>query len=515
MADSVVTLWSKSADFSAAVPDFPGVFEKSLWDSEADATKFYGTNGTYISSDVVGSALTHAGAEFTISISDTTGILADMYVWIPETPSLNDEGYYRIKSVQANTTITCEDLALDVVGQVVENDTITHYIGGVSDAFDSSTALREELDLIGPNCGATLGVSENNLDIICHASTALDLDATINIDAISGSTTTRVRVIGTDSDFVDDGTQIEITTTSTLASGLMVGAGTSDYVDLWNIVFNGGGKDVGTAATYGLRCTDTNVAAWGLVNCRFTGCKSHGMNVAATTSRWSVADCEFDNNGGSGCNVLISQATFTGNEFHTNDLHGIESNRGESDYHKNLAYNNGQDNSVGHGFNMAVSASGNRFFNNTSFNNYQSGYFINDAQQNTVMVNNVSYKNGLETVSTGWGYSTQVGTIQPLHFFGHNHANSNRGDDSTKTANDVILDTEFLVFRQGHNILDAPLFVSETPGEVGFLVPTSSSPLIDAGVGGTGDTIGAKCATAGSGAGGLLRHPGMNGGMNG
>lgn len=489
MADSVVTLWSKSADFSAAVPDFPGVFEKSLWDSEADATKFYGTNGTYISSDVVGSALTHAGAEFTISISDTTGILADMYVWIPETPSLNDEGYYRIKSVQANTTITCEDLALDVVGQVVENDTITHYIGGVSDAFDTSTTLQLEFDLIGPNCGATLGVSENNLDIICHASTALDLDATIDIDAISGSTTTRVRVIGTNSSFVDVGTKVELIASAD-PSGPLVQLGNSIIgVSFKGFIFNA--NDLATEAF----AEPVGFGANGNVfyNCDFKNATAYGVNLKANANFFG---CNFLDNVGGGVKVgqnnkssLINNCRAEGNGGIGYDLTGPNCSVIAS-----ISFNN----TVGIAIDSDIAVIDGCVLALCGIGITTKSFHTESKVTNTVFLSNTNYCVSLSFAPANFD--------NIFDHWSNNWAHDNGAYWDWGTE-DQLTDAQWIALGLGNNGIGDPKLNATT------FIPDSDSPLIDAGVG--GDTIGAKCATAGSGAGGLLRHPGMNGGMNG
>ena len=65
--ENVGTLVGNSTDFPNAVDvsssGFVGVFDKSLWDSEGDATKFYGTHGTYISSDNTGKSIYGRNAE--------------------------------------------------------------------------------------------------------------------------------------------------------------------------------------------------------------------------------------------------------------------------------------------------------------------------------------------------------------------------------------------------------------------------------------------------------------------
>lgn len=511
MAD-IVTLWSKTADFSAAVPDFPGVFEKSLWDSEADATKFYGTNGTYISSDVVGSALTHAGAEFTIAISDTTGILADMYVWIPETPSLNDEGYYRIKSVQANTTITCEDLALDEVGQVVENDTITHYIGGVSDAFDSSTALQEELDLIGPNCGAGSGTSVNNLDILCHASTALILDATIDIDAISGSSDTQVIMRATDSAFVLTSTKLEITTGTSIIALFDFGGGVT-HLGFEDFNFNGSNIPQSGHADWGVFSDDDTVGNIYFKMCRFHNCTKNGAatpGTSVTLDTWNFYDCEIDNNGLGG-----------GTDQNTAGITGRVTGRGVINMYGCHVHNN-----VGSGARFGMPS---KFVNNVIEGNGLHGLMLtgntgaHEITGNTIRGNGgsaiklfadafsvyISDNSAFENVGIAYDLA---GLTPAAVYFSNNHSKNNLlgvdTDGPTSHCTEAITLALFEVYGLGDNIPGNPDFDADS-------IPSATSVLNNKGVGGVNYTIGAKSATAGGGAGGLLRHPGMNGGMNG
>jgi hypothetical protein len=492
MAD-VVTLWSKTADFSSAVAAFPNLCDKSLYDTKVAASStsdLYGTNGGYIQSDNTDSTtLTYTDTDnATLTMTSTAGIIVGMYVYIDDlSAGSNVDGYYRIENIDSGTQITFRPSGI-LSGPLIDtNDTCSFYIGGVSDAFDSSTTLQDELDFIGPAAGADpVGGAINNLDILCHASTATAITTKIDIDSISGSTTTRVRLIGSDSDFIPDSANLlEITTATDLTTnGLFDFADASDWTNWYNFDFNAGGKDSNLGG-YGVVSQTTSSTDHLFVNCDFhgaevSGCHYHGVE-------WTFINCNFYENGTMGLELASSRggdSSIKACKFYDNDSDGFFGGGLFVAVENCKSWGNG-----GNGFTFNLFMDGSHIYNNTSFNNTGDGFQIDDVADGCRIANNSSYSN------TGVGYDLQGGAVQPISFFGNNHSNSNSSHYSEGS------DSTFADFSGGNNITTAPQFTSETPGQSGFLQPASTSPLIDAGVGGTGDTIGALCATAGAGGG--------------
>jgi hypothetical protein len=500
MAD-IVTLQSKTADFSSAVSGFRGVTLKSLWDSEADATKFYGTDGNYISSDNTDSTVLDGDiGSPTLAISDTTGILVGMFCYV-DSPALNAPAYYEITGVTTDTLITIEPDSLDgVIGGISADENVSYYIGGVSDAFTTTAKLQGSFNFIGPACAATFGNAVNNLDILCHASTAAVLTAKVNIDAISGSTTTHVRVTATDASFVNTGTDmLEINTvTASLVSLFDFNvSGNSIYITFANFDFNANNGVGASDTAHTINESDTGGASDNIrfINCKFRDAASHG--VWQQSDIWTLDGCSLTGNGGDGLqnnndgtensivNCLVDgnignglsvgqgNATIVGCTI-TNNAIGI------------VYTNNGGDRST-------VS-------NNTIEGNSSDGIrYLNGTVQNNCVNNSIS-NNG------GYGINFNGLTAGTFGVFAFNHSYNNVSGHSNLTSTDA----EFQTLMDGHNITDstASQWESETPTDSDFMQPKSTSPLLGKGAGqfiGTGQDgydIGAKCAIAGGGAGG-------------
>jgi hypothetical protein len=485
MAESVVTIWSENTTFTAAVNFRPGVSLKSLWDSEADATKFYGANGTWISDDQFdGSVLTHTGAnEFTIDIADTTGILVGMFCYVDDVSAgSNAAGYYQITTVTLNSTITMIDSALVNSDIIDTNDTCSYFIGGVSTAFTSSTALQNELNFIGPACGATDGNTINNLDIMCHAADALTLIATVDVDAISGSFSTLVSLFGTNSSFIVDGTRIGIDTSTTLADGLFRFFNESQYTQWYNFDFNANSN-----AAYAINnpSTENTSITHSFKNCIFRGATTTNIHIESST--WTVMGCEI----ASGVTGLFTDAStlLDGCNIHDNTGNGIYLSSASS-ICCNTVVDNGLTGITGDG-----SGDNSFILGNTILRSGTHGIHLVGGMQNCTLINNSSSGNGVGTVS-GSGYELGSAFRLNTKTFANNHSFGNL-DGHCNLMTDPTSDAEFIDFLDRDNVTGDPLFDVD-------IRPASNSPLLDAGIGGTGDTIGALCAAAGAGGGGAM-----------
>ena len=459
----------------------PGVCTQAAWAASLDATDFMGANGGYL----VDASTT---ADITDNLNGTLDVaslnafsafgndeLAGCYIYIYNCSGVAT-GYYLITSNSASLVI-CSDTNLIATGYT-SSASADFYIGGAGD-----TTLTAGLQAALDHLGTYVANGTNNVDILYNED--LTLTATIDIDNIVGSATTMARLIGTDSSFADTGDQITIDTTTTLSDGLFdfPASGSAVYITFENIDFYGGGKDASRAA----HCVNESATGGAsdniiFVNCTFRGASDHG--VLQESDSWSFYGCTFTLNGGSGFYSLDGlNNEFIGNKFIDNDEHGLYSTGARIRVIGNIAQGNGQDSSVGYGFYLD-----NEFYciGNTAKDNYADGFFADSSSFVTVMCNNTS--SGSET-----GYGFNLDGRENIIFFGHNHAYDNTGNGTTITHCSEVLDTGFAAYKNGDNITGDPNLNATT------YIPDADSPLIDAGVGGTGDTIGALCATAGGG----------------
>ena len=469
---NVVTLASDTTDFTAAVSSlsFPGVYLKTLVDTKLAASAIadlYGTNGTYISSDGGDSTtlIDLGGSAATLAIADTTGILVGMFCYIDNVSAgTNARGYYEITGVTTNTLITISsDSALDGIAGIDANDTVSYFIGGVSRAFDDTSFLQALFDLIGPDTGATNGNAINNLDILCTSSTGLIITATIDIDGISGSATTRVRVIGTNSSFVDDGTQVTIDTATTLANGLLEFFSISDFTEWKNFDL-----DANSNAAYAVNnpTTETSSHVHCFIDCQFHGATLSGVRVRGTA--WTFVNCDSYSNTDSGFFTPSAfETVFIGCSSHDNGDHGFFLQAQKCLVSGCSAYDNTLD-----GIFVDSNADDTRIHGCTCYSNSSDGMFIHAAADDCVVFNNTCVDNGAFGFNIGH-------PIEPLVFFGYNHANGNTTnplfDGSSRD------DAYFATFRGGNNLTGVPNFTAPDANPADF-TPTAGSDLIDNGL---------------------------------
>jgi hypothetical protein len=492
MAESVVTMFGSVNDFSAANFDFPGVFLKSLWDAAGDATLFYGTDGDYISSDNTDSTVLNGNISFpTLAISDTTGILIDMYCFV-NSPALNFPGYYKIVNVQTNVDITIEPDSLNgQISGITLDENISYSIGGIGNVLDTTVHLQDSLDNISSDCGATDGNAINNLDIYAHAVDALTLTDTININNISGSTTTKVRTISCDSSFIRSDGAVTIDTASAITAILQFFTA-STYTQWYGFDLDGG-----DSATDVIFSADDNSVYHVFENCEIHNATRHNINVrGSVVFTWFFMNCNnhhagngitagsngINHSSGNRGSFLVEGGSIHdcgGNAWEINNATGIL---------KNTRVYNNLENGMLFGSNTTgrIIVANNTFFSNG--NGTGSGIKLsNDTGDNGYIIHNNSF---VDNVDYGIEFQHDTPNVCIYLDFNHFDGNGTAATDLTGTIpsqNDISGD---------------PGFVSETPGETGFLRPGESSILNDAGVGGTGDTIGALCAEAGGGAGG-------------
>ncbi len=470
---------------------------KADYDTEGDPTSFFGTNGAALVTGA-GVTLTDNGSNSTISgLTGAGSLIAGTFAWISNSAGAGatTDDLYEILS-SAATTVTVDNNPLDQTAGILGNDIVDISIGGIFEA-DTGALLQNAFDLIGPAAGAGGGVIINNLDFLLRASSAITLAATVDVDLISGSTTTTVKTFSTDSSFVYSKGAVTLTTTVTLASGLLNFAAASDYTEWNGFVFDGG--DTTADATYCIFNNDSASIFHRFNDCEFKNATNDGVNSwASKDGQWFFANCTFHDctRDGLGNAGAVGSFHLTGCAFFDNGRHGCFMDDDESTTLKCKFYGN-----VGAGLKLGSDSSKSIVDGNTFYGNGESGFELVSTSffpSKWQITNNTSVFNG----DYGFDFNTST-SVEATNLFRNNHAFDNDQNAGIAAGGDFCNQTaslaEFEIFASGNNIGGDPLFTSAGTDD---FTPTSLSPLIDAGVGGTGDTIGAFCATAGGGGGG-------------
>jgi hypothetical protein len=508
MAD-VVTLWGDADDtiYQSAVADKEGVCTKALYESlksTSDIDQLHGTDGDYII-NVGGKAYTNAGSNGTIPFTDTSGILEGMYCYVDDVSAGNNtNGRYLIETVTLNTSITISSDNLDgTISDLDTNDTVSVFIGGVRAALEDDVSLQLALN----EAGNDYANGVNNVDILCHASTATTLTATIDIDNITGDTNNRVEVFSCDVNFVRSDGAVEITT-GTAITALFQFYALSDYVHFYGFNFNG--QTGAAGATYCLYKAQDNADGIQFINCEIQNAVDHGIFffVTVATDSTDLIGCSIHDNGGDGVSDVSSRGAYriVDSDIYDNAENGTNTDQDDTLIENCRIWGNGLA-----GIHLNDDSDGARILGNSVFDNGTDGIKVMSAggflPRTMLIKGNTSTKNG------DFGYNfTSLDALSVSSVFGKNHAEDNDQDAGIAAGGDYCNLTaslvEFELLGIGGNIGGAALFDSETPGDAGFLRPSSTSPLVT-------PEIGARWPTAGGGSGGLLTHTGMSGGLRG
>ena len=275
-----------------------------------------------------------------------------------------------------------------------------------------------------------------------------------------------------------------------LDAGLFnVGAGIVGVV-IKNINFDAGGTG---AADYCIKSSEATSDNWALVDCTFQDAL-YVAGVSLGGDLWKFTNCEFTGNkdGFFAENNDADQCVFQSCNFHDNNQHGAVLEYGNGTINNCLFTNNG-----GIGLKVDGAMTNEVISNNTFYGNTGDNISIIATANNVTMTNNTSSGS-----VGGYGYNFNSGAVFNTFIFKNNHAYDNNAGDADATDITGTL-AEFMALGCGSNIGGDPLFDPTTATTTTYIPKSTSppSPLIDAGVGGTGDTIGALCATAGGGGG--------------
>jgi len=457
---------------------------KAVWDAGTPAD-FIGTNGAPISTSaaVTFTTATKNLSAVNIGLNVVVGTL--LQVTVGGDGSHVTLGIYEVTTVTDNDNIICLQIDDDGTNDV----NLTVNVGGALDT------LQEAWDNPVNDGTAFKRNIYNNV-------ASVDIGAVpIDNDTNSGSVTTVIYTTGYNATLTAEATVI-ITTTGNIATGLVDFSNGVVHHNISNIDFNGGGVGLAEHCIYNNTDTEGEIV---FKNCLIHNADNSGALIGGTTDadQWLFVSCEIYDNGqgpvGSGIAGRIAA-------------------RGRLSAFGCKVYDNA-DFGLSAGQPMEVVGC-------QIYGNGDSGCFISDDTVRHLITNNTIYGNGGDGIeltagaggdfsvkiynntsvaNVGFGYNLAGLVPGAINVFSNNHSFNNDSGGTPNSATSHCSETStlalFQVFGQGDNFSGDPLFTN--PGADNF-IPTSSSPLIDAGVGGTGDTIGALCATAG-GAGGEPR----------
>lgn len=413
---------------------------KVAWDA-GSPSDFIGTNGGTITADT---AVTYSNGTTTFSKTGIgTGVTVGTLAYVSGTNIT--AGIYEV-TARTNDTIVCANIV--AVGD--NTDSVVN-VGGALDTLQN--ALDNDVN------NATL----YNRYIYDNIATET-IAATIDHDTNSGGVNSKLYIIGYNSTLAAEA-EIIITTTTTLANGLVLIAGSIVDSTWENIDFNGGGKDSSRAA-YCVNNTVNTARMHTFLACKFRGASSSGIQYAGY--HLYLINCELYLNGLYGVLQSARNAFFAyGSSFHDNDHRGAYISAMDCQIIASLFYDNGKD-GAGSGLYIRPAGDNTVIVGNTFYGNASDGLYLSSGSIRLVIFNNTSSGNG------GYGYNI---TAPAVRFFGWNHSSVNTSGHTNKVA-----DGSFADWMQGNNKADttaaADIFVSVTDGSEDF-TPKSGTDLID------------------------------------
>lgn len=319
------------------------------------------------------------------------------------------------------------------------------------------------------------------------------ISATLDADLNAGTEGSPVQFVGANSSGTEDGTRPVITTSSTLANGLLRNGGTNiTHREFRHIDFNGGGA---SRAAYCVNFNNANSSDhWTFIDCIFRSATSHGLYVRTAIR---LVRCAIHSNAGSG----IDYFSTGGHLFHMtscrvygNTSHGVYINVDHAVFSRCAIYRNGGD-----GIKCDGASRYWAILFCTIYDNTGDGIDLNAGMLSPSIVGNIIAENG--------GYGINFNGTFPGGVLEWNDANGN-----TSGAYSVTVPGGY------YNVTSAPAFEDTGSGTEDFTPDdgsnadgTGPSPMANGDV----DIGAVKAADPAGGGGGLLTHPGMAGGMRG
>jgi len=470
--DANIFVWKGA---SHSVSNVGGGCTPDAWDNESDKSKFFNTS--------TGAPVVN---ESTVSVDDTNAqpltvnhgagvtVVTGTLAWVQFSGTYTN-GWYFVTYVDDNN-VTLDGSNGTGVGGITCDISIGGVIKGISELLSS----------YANHYDAT------SYDMNCLVKGSETLTSQQDINAGGGSSTTRLRFIGVNSSWAEDGTRAVITTASSITS--LIKITTIDYLEFRHIDFDGNSN--ATYCVYGAATTDGWFTSW--CDCSFHGATSDGIYMLSYYQ--SFIDCEIYSNGRDGIGNTTKSYYWhiVNSRIYNNNRHGVYGILLVGKILNNAFYANGQGSVDGSGYAEADATYQVAIIGNTSYNNYADGFSFESDSYNSTIINNTSVDNG------GYGFNFEAGGAGGIAFFGYNHASGNTGSGGNTHYN-LGDDASFVDFKQGNNVNGtqsaSQLFVDADNGD---FTPKTGSELIDAGldVGNGTQDIGAVQQEAGAGAGG-------------
>ena len=489
------------------------VITDAAWALSGDAGDFAKDDGDYLFAGISVATFDKGDDDFELR-STTDGIFVDIVVgtcvYVGSTDGTTPiSTYYEVLELddwdngggEQNNVLVVNPTSLNG-GTMITAESITINIGGIVGTVDDA-ALQGLFDDIGPDCGATDGNAINNLNILINQDSTLA--ATVDIDNISGSSTTRVKLIGTTAAFVDDGASrvvVDVNAAGVLTSLFDIGT-TQVNVQFYRFTLDATNAGAGANATHALNTQD-------------------GTTAGGFTT-WH--DCIFENSTGD-C-ILNDAGANTGYRFalqlYNPIIRGSSAGAGlgTNSANDNVVYIGGG--KVHNNFGIGIKQSGaGGVFEGVQVYDNGDGFFFEASSKGGLVQNCTIDGNGDAFIFDGLGGSSDDFLIINCAITNNTGVDFNPSGvqfqgwyvaNCLLNGNGTTYDPVIGIMTQVNIVTDPPQYEDQPANDY---TPATGSPLIDAGVGGTGDTIGALCAAAGAaGGGGIIINPGMTGGIGG
>ncbi len=465
--DANIFIW-KDASYSGMTAG--GGCTPDAWDNESDKSKFFNlsTGAPVVNESTVSVDDTNA-QPLTVNHGAGVTVVTGTLAWV-QFSGTYDNGWYFVTYVDDNN-VTLDGSNGTGVGGITCDISIGGVIKGISELLSS---YANHYDATNYNMNCLVKGSET-------------LTAQENIAAGGGSSTTRLRFIGVNSSWAEDGTRAVITTASSITS--LIKITTIDYLEFRHIDFDGNSN--ATYCVYSVATDDGQHTTFS--DCLIHGAVTDGLFMRSYYLQIINSSVYLNGRDGYGYAGSTTALTIIDSKFYNNNRHGI--------YHRSSAFNlignsifdNGQGEVDGGGCVEAAIVTSATLIGNTAWSNYSDGFRFVTGSYWQVYINNTSVENG------GYGYNFVGTSSDGMSYFSHNHASGNSSGHYN-----VDDDASFVDFMHGNNINGtqsaSQLFVDAGNGD---FTPKTDSELIDAGldVGNGTQDIGAVQQEAGEGGG--------------
>ncbi len=427
---------------------------------QVDASDVDGGNGAALASGQ--GVVEDAAGNVAIRDTDAFGLaVAGQFIYGNFLSDTHTDGRYIIQAVENDDAIRLE------IAYISGTEGVDWTLGGAVPIVDATFELQDVLD------DTTIGdAAAQNVDIYVAGSGTLT--ATIDVDTGGGSATTLKSIIGVNSSYVDDGTQVTLTAQAAagLTNGIIEYDSGAPYINTKNIIFDANGD--GAAHCVLQDDTIEGVVGCSFENCRFTDADDTGIRWGGNSvlQNLLIINCEIDladSHGIESTHAVRGRFSLINTKIHDNGGYGAYFGRPGCEALGCTINDNGSD-----GLNIGGAAIGGlSIIGNTITRNDGDGLDFHADAHGAVIYNNVIVYNG--------GYSYKFNGSIPWYF--SYNLGSTQGAETAIT--DAVADGAFAALFTGNNLASTQtedaLFVTVTDGSEDF-TPETGSDLIDAGI---------------------------------